>query len=82
MSQVTIRGIKPNIEKTIRQIAREHGKSMNQVLKEIIHKEFQTGPSAPASGLKQLAGGWSREEAEEFERSISLCERIDEDMWR
>ena len=81
MSQVTIRGIDPDIEKAIRQIARDHGKSMNQVLKEIIHREFQTGPSAPAAGLKQLAGGWSRVVAEVFEHSISPCERIDEDMW-
>ena len=81
MHQITIRGIEPEIEKKIRQIAKENHKSINQVIKEIIHKEFESHKS-PASSLKQLAGGWSRKEATEFELSISSCEKIDEDMWK
>ena len=81
MNQITIRGIDPEIEHEIRRIARESRKSINQVIKEIIHKEFERQES-PASSLKQLAGGWSRKEAEAFELSIKSCEQIDEDMWK
>ncbi|MCF8106893.1 MAG: hypothetical protein K9K64_15540 [Desulfohalobiaceae bacterium] len=83
MTQVTIRGIDPDIETEIRRIARENGKSINQAIKEMLHKQFETNASnRPAASLKQLAGGWSKEEAEIFERSIAMCEQIDEDMWQ
>ena len=83
MQQFTIRGIEPEIEEKIRQIARRNRQSINHVLKEIIRKEFGAGRPLPrAATLKQLAGRWSREEAAEFERAIESCEQIDEDMWR
>ena len=81
MQQITIRGIEPEIEQEIRKIAKGSRKSINQVIKEIIYKEFKRVES-PASSLKQLAGGWSRKEASEFELSIKSCEQIDKDMWK
>ena len=80
MQQITIRGIDPEVEKEIRRIAGQQGKSINQVLKEIIHKEFKP-TEAPARSLKELSGGWSGVEAAEFERAIESCEQIDEGMW-
>ena len=81
MQQITIRGIAPEIEQKIRRIAKGSRKSINQVIKEIIHKEFKN-PESTASSLKQLAGGWSPKDASEFELSIKSCEQIDEDMWK
>ena len=81
MQQITIRGIEPEIEREIRRIAKSTQKSINQVIKEIIRKEFKS-PLPRASSLKELAGGWSPEEAAEFERNIKSCDRIDEDMWQ
>ena len=81
MQQITIRGIEPEIEQEIRKIAKSSQKSINQVIKEIIYKEFKRVES-PASSLKQLAGGWGRKEVSEFELSIKSCEQIDEDMWK
>jgi hypothetical protein len=81
MQQITIRGIEPEIEQEIRRSAKESRKSINQVIKEIIYKEFKMFGS-PASSLKQLSGGWSQKEAAEFEFSIKSCEQIDEDMWK
>ena len=80
MQQITIRGISPEIEQEIRKIAKGSRKSINQVIKEIIYKEFKKAES-PASSLKQLAGGWNEKDAAEFEHSIKSCEQIDEDMW-
>jgi plasmid stability protein len=81
MGQLTIRNIDPEIEQTIRQIAKARGQSLNQIIKEIIYKEFKASKS-PASSLKQLAGNWFRKEAAEFQHSIQSCEQIYEDMWK
>ena len=34
-----------------------------------------------AHSLKKLAGGWSENDALEFENSIKSSEQIDEEMW-
>ncbi len=81
MQQITIRGIDPEIEREIRRSAKENQKSINQIVKEIIHKEFRR-PEPAAASLKELSGGWTRSEAAEFEASIKSCEQIDEDMWQ
>jgi plasmid stability protein len=81
MRQLTIRELEPEIEEKIREIANRSGRSLNQVIKEIIYKEFKKSKS-PASSLRQLAGGWTRKEAAEFVVSIRSCEQIDEDMWK
>ena len=81
MQQVTIRGLGEDIERAIRKMASDNGKSMNQVIKEIIHKEFEKS-RRPASSLSEMAGGWSRKEAAEFEAAIQSCEQIDEDLWK
>ena len=81
MQQITIRGIAPEIEQKIRRSAKDSRKSINQVIKEIIYKEFKQFES-PAASIKELAGGWSPKEAAEFELSIKSCEQIDEDMWK
>lgn len=83
MQQITIRGITPEIEKKIRQIAKSNHQSINHVIKEIIHKEFEKQGHKPrAASLKKLSGGWSTKDAVDFELSIKSCEQIDEDMWR
>ena len=82
MPQITIRGIAPEIEQKIRRIARDKNTSINQVIKEIIHKELDDQRQKPrAASLKKLAGGWSLKEASDFEHAIRFCEQIDGEMW-
>lgn len=81
MQQITIRGIDPEIEQEIRRSAKENQKSINQIVKEIIHKEFKR-PEPAAASLKELSGGWTRTEAAEFDASIKSCEQIDKEMWK
>ena len=81
MQQITIRGLEPEVERQIRRIARENRKSINQVVREILYQQFEKHRS-PAASLKDLAGGWTPEEADEFCRSIHSCEQIDEEMWK
>ena len=81
MQQITIRGLEPEVERQIRRIAKNNQKSINQVVREILHKQFEKHRS-PAASLKDLAGGWTPEDAEEFCRSIKSCQQIDEEMWK
>ncbi|WP_419662653.1 hypothetical protein Dvar_31190 [Desulfosarcina variabilis str. Montpellier] len=81
MQQITIRGLEPQIEQQIRKIAKSSQKSINQVIKEIIYKEFDSA-RPPSESLKKLAGGWTAKDAMEFEHAIQTCDDIDEDMWK
>ncbi|MBA3027326.1 MAG: hypothetical protein FP816_00705 [Desulfobacteraceae bacterium] len=82
MQQLTIRGLDLDVEKEIRKIAKLRGKSINQVIKEAVHKEFKTKDEKPAASLRNLAGGWTRKEAADFESAIKSCEQTDEEMWK
>ena len=83
MNQITVRGIDPEIEQKIRKMARDSRQSINNILVGIIRQKFQNKKhSSPAETLKQLAGGWSRQDASTFLNSISSCEQIDQEMWK
>ena len=82
MRQITLRGMDPDVERTIRKMAKTTGKSLNRVILDMIHQ--CTGlnkKKSPAASLRELAGGWSDEEAADFLDSIKSCEQIDEEMW-
>ncbi len=84
MSQITIRGIDPAIERKIRGIAKKKGKSLNRVILDMVYQSagLKMQDRKPAAhSLKRLAGGWSEKDAVEFEESIKSCEQIDEEMW-
>ena len=82
MRQITLRGMDPEVEHTIRRIAKTTGKSLNRVILDMIHQHTGLNEKKPlASSLKELAGGWSDEDATEFFDAIKPCEQIDEEMW-
>jgi len=84
MTQITLRGIDPEIEREIRRIAKESGKSLNRVAQDMINKAtgLNTKNKRPAAdSLRKLAGGWSEKDALEFLESIKSCKQIDEEMW-
>ena len=85
MSQITIRGIDPKIERKIRRLAKQRGKSLNRVILDMVYectglKKRDKTPAA--NSLKKLAGGWSEHVASEFLESIKPCEQIDHEMWK
>ena len=85
MSQITLRGIDPRIEKEIRRMARQSGKSLNRIILDMIYRYkglTKTEDRPRADSLRALAGGWSEEDASEFLEAIKSCEQVDSDMWR
>jgi hypothetical protein len=80
MSQITLRGIEPEIEQKIRQMAKERHQSINAVLNEIIRQKFKKGNRKTlVDSLRPLAGGWTEQEASDFQKAIEPCEQLDEE---
>ena len=84
MTQITIRGMKPEVEQKVRDMAKKSGYSLNRVILNMIYqhtglKKRDTKPQADS--LKKLAGGWSQKDASRFMQSIKSCSQIDEEMW-
>ena len=85
MSQITLRGLTPEVEKKVRNMAITRGMSLNRVIQEILNEHLgfeKKQKAAPAESLRKLAGGWSEEEAAEFLETLKTCRQLDEDMWR
>jgi len=75
----------PALEKEIRRIAQQKGKSLNRVILDMIYQFTgfkKEGKKSPADSLRKLSGGWSQEEASKFIESIKCFEQIDEEMWK
>jgi hypothetical protein len=78
MSQLTIRGLEPEIEKKIRQIAKARGRSINSVITKIISEKLKKRKKTKGSEeIRKLAGGWTEKEARDFEEAIEPLERVD-----
>ena len=84
MTQITIRGMEPDLEREIRRLAKKNGKSLNRVILEMIqqHRGLRLkNHRSSTKSLRKLAGGWSEKETAEFLKSIQSCEQIDGEMW-
>ena len=85
MAQITIRGMDSEVEKMIRKIARQRGKSLSMVILEMIYQctgQKKNIGNTHAESFRKLSGGWSPRQAEEFLESIRSCEQIDEGIWK
>lgn len=85
MGQITIRGIAPEVEKEIRRISKDTGKSINLVIQEIIYQHAGFNAKRrlkPSESLRNLAGTWSEKEVADFNAATESCEQIDEELWR
>jgi hypothetical protein len=65
----------PEVERTIRRMAKTTGKSLNRVILDMIHQSIGLNKKyIPAASLREHAGGWSAGDAAEFLDSIKSCE--------
>ena len=85
MTQITLRGMDDEVEKTIRRMAKEKGTSLNKVVLDMIRQHAglkKKRLERPGESLRKMAGGWSKKQAADFIESIKPCEQIDEAMWK
>jgi plasmid stability protein len=79
--QYTIRNVPPEVDRVLRQRAREGGKSFNQVALEAL--VAGTGQSlVPKRDLSDVVGSLTKNEAAHLEQEIRRQHQIDPDLWR
>ena len=86
-NQITVRGLDPETEGRLRDLARRGHMSMNRAAVMLIRKGAGMlpegeGPETVGSSLDSFVGTWSPQQEQEFLRSIRDMEQTDEDLWR
>ena len=77
--QYTIRNVPPSVDKVLRQRAKHTGKSVNQVLVDILR--LSTRNSGHTNSIEALFGQGGRFLDEEFDRAIDDLSKIDSKFW-
>lgn len=87
MTQLTIRGFGPQLEREIRGLAEREGLSLNQAVLRLLRRGAGLTPDEPeqtsviGSTLDHLAGTWSAADAEAVAEVEKDFERIDPELW-
>lgn len=78
--QYTIRNIPPELDRAIKARAKELGKSVNQVVLEVLAQRL--GQPVRRRDLRKMPGAWSRQEALKFDLFLEQERAIDEELWK
>lgn len=84
MKSISVHGIDEEIEKAIKERAKNEEKSVNKVVKELIAKALGMGEKPPDNRAEfaDLCGVWTEAEASEFMELIADLETVDAKDWR
>jgi hypothetical protein len=86
MKTFSIHGIDEKTEKALKQRAKDEGRSVNKIVKELIAKSLGTSHRNSAKDNRaefaDLCGAWTKEEADRFLESIDDLEVIEQSDWR
>ena len=86
MKAITLRNLPPEVAKTIQQRAKQKKTSANKavisLLEESLGKKPQKKETVRYHDLDHLAGSWTKEEAEEFDKLIAEQRTIDPELWK
>jgi len=77
-SQLTIRGVSPELGKRLTRLSRETGRSVNTTALSIL--EAAVGIDSRRLAIKRYAT-WTREDAVDFDKAIAGQRVIDHDLW-
>lgn len=82
MHHLTIRDLPDDLAVALEAEKKRRGMSLNRTVKDLLRRSLGLEPgSRYDNGLKSMAGGWSEDQLEEFERAAELFERIDAELW-
>ncbi|MCX6570464.1 MAG: hypothetical protein NT006_03450 [Candidatus Aminicenantes bacterium] len=84
MKSISVHGIDEEIEKAIKERAKNEEKSVNKVVKELIAKALGMGEKPPDNRAEfaDLCGVWTEAEASEFMELIADLETVDAKDWQ
>ena len=78
---ITLRNLPEPVARAVRERAAKYHISLNKAVIQIL--EQATGSQRPPSNeLDRFFGTWTKEEADEFDRSLAEQRRIDPEMWK
>ena len=85
MKTITLRNLPVSLDRTIRQRAKKKGVSVNKVIISLLQDhlgEPEMRLVRRYHDLDGLAGSWSKQEAEAFEKTLAQQRAIDPEMWK
>ena len=83
MKSISVHGIDEEMEKAIEERAKNEGKSVNKIVKELIAKALGLDDKPPDNReeFADLCGLWTAAEADEFLESVADLEIVDSKDW-
>ena len=86
MKAITLRNLPPEVAKAIHHRAKRDKTSVNKAVIGLLEESFGKKPGEKKKiryhDLDHLAGTWTKEEAEEFEKLIAQQRTIDPALWK
>lgn len=84
MKSITIHKIDDATEGVLVARALQEGVSLNQLIKRLLRESLGIGGQKPdhSEDFAGFCGKWSEQEAEEFDKEVSIFDEIDEEVWR
>ncbi len=84
MNAITLRDIPPKVQAAIRQRADAEGLSLDRAVLRLLEETTGRPSSSRAlhHDIDHLAGTWSAEEADVFDRALAEQRGIDREIWR
>jgi len=86
MKAITLRNIPADVQRAIREKARQKRISANKAVIELLEERIGRVASKKKKtvyhDLDHLAGTWTRRQTAEFERTLETLRPIDEDLWK
>jgi len=81
MKTLTIRSLPPRLAAALEREKRRRGASLNQTVIDLLSQGLGVGRPR-SNGLAALAGHWSSDEFDQFERSVAFFEDGDAELWK
>jgi plasmid stability protein len=83
IKQITLRQVPDAVERGIRTRAKRTNRSLNRAMIDLMEEALGVKSTEKKKrDFSRLAGQWSQEEGETFERNTQVFERIDEETWK
>jgi plasmid stability protein len=81
MKALTIRRVDSDLARSLEQERRRRGTSLNETVLALLRQALGLGEEPRSNGLRALAGTWSAQDLEEFERAMEPFEQVDPELW-
>ena len=85
MKSTTVRMLAPELYAALKQAARQRGKSVNQLVLELLRKELGLDKKKRFPVLHHdmdhLFGRWDEEEFRQIQKKLEAQRKVDEELW-